>query len=93
MNRTATVIAGVYCSIAVGLAVQAEMAKGPGWGSTALRHMWTFVATAPITFPLSAMGMEPDFNRQWVVGLVILAATAVVYGVVAGVGGLLGRGF
>jgi hypothetical protein len=91
MNRTASVIAGVYCAITVSFAVRAEMEKGGGWSGTALRHMYTFIATAPITFPLSAMGMEPDFDRHWVVGLIIVAATAVVYGVVAGIAWVAGR--
>jgi hypothetical protein len=91
MNRTASIVAGIYCAITVSFAVRAELEKGEGWSGTALRHMYTFVATAPISFPLSAMGMEPNFDRHWVVALIILGVTAMVYGVVAGIGWIVGR--
>jgi hypothetical protein len=86
MNRTASVIAGIYFLITAGIAVRTALDPAPGFG--ALKHMFTFLATAPVSVPLSMLGHEPDLGSNWVAAGVVLAATAVVYGVVVLVGRL-----
>jgi CHASE2 domain-containing sensor protein len=89
MNRTAAIIAGIYCLITSGIALRTALDPRPGFG--ALKHMFTFFATAPISVPLSILGMEPNFSRPSTVVLVILAATAVVYGLVALITWIFGK--
>ncbi len=89
MNRTATVIAGIYFVITAGIAVRTALDPSPGFG--ALKHMFTFLATSPVSVPLSILGHEPDFASNWVAAAVVLAATAVVYGVVVLVAWVAGR--
>lgn len=80
MNRTAAIISAIYCLLTSAIAVRTALEPSPGFG--ALKHMLTFFATAPVSIPLSILGMQPDFNRPTTTVLVILAATAVVYAVV-----------
>ena len=87
MNRTAAIIAGIYCLITSGIAIRSALDPSPGFG--ALNHMFTFFATAPISVPLSILGMEPNFSRPSTVVLVILAATALVYACVVLVGWII----
>ena len=87
MNRTAFVIAGIYCLITSGIAVRSALEQPTSF--VALKHMLTFIATAPVSFPLAIMGMEPNFNRPSTAALVILAATAVVYGFVTLIGWMI----
>ena len=87
MNRSAPIIAGIYFLITSGIAGRTALEPGTGFG--ALKHMLTFLATAPVSVPLSILGMEPNFNRTSSVVLVILAATAVVYGVVVLIGWMI----
>ena len=86
MNRAASIIAGVYFLITAGIAVRTALDPSPGFG--ALKHMFTFFATAPVSVPLSMLGYEPNFGSNWVAAGVVLAATAVVYGFVVLVGRL-----
>lgn len=87
MNRTASIVAGIYFVITAGIAARTALDPSPGFG--ALKYVFTFMATAPVSVPLSMMGHEPDFSSNWVAAGVVLAATAVVYGVVV----LLGKIF
>lgn len=91
MHRTATIIAGIYLLITTGIAVRTALDPSPGFGS--LKHIFTFLATSPVSVPLSILGHEPDFNSHWVVAGVVLGATAVVYGVVFLIAWLWGRTF
>jgi len=81
--------AGIYCLLTSGIALRTALDPAPGFG--ALKHMFTFLATAPVSVPLSIIGLEPNFNRLSTTVLVILAATAVVYGFVALASWLLGK--
>ncbi len=89
MNRTATTVAGIYLLITAGIAVRTALDPSPGFG--ALKHMFTFFATSPVSVPLSILGHEPDFGSNWVVTAVVLASTAVVYGFVVLVAWVAGR--
>ncbi|MCX6607706.1 MAG: hypothetical protein NTV52_29545 [Acidobacteria bacterium] len=92
MNLTAAIIAGIYCLITSGIALDTVLRPPTGFASASgLKHMLTFFATAPISVPLSILGMEPNFNRPSTVVLVILAATAVVYGLVALITWIFGK--
>ena len=76
MNHTAAIISAIYCLLTSAIAVRTALDPSPGFG--ALKHMLTFLATAPVSMPLSILDMEPNFNRPTTTVLVILAATAVV---------------
>lgn len=91
MNRTASVITGIYFVITAGIAVRTALDPSPGFG--ALKHMFTFFATAPVSVPMSILRHEPDFSSNWVTAAVVLASTAVVYGFVALVAWVAGRVF
>ena len=84
MHRTAAVIAGLYCLITTGIAVRTALDPAPGFG--ALKHLFTFLATAPVSVPMAMLGHEPNFGSNWVAAAVVLASTAVVYGFVVLVG-------
>lgn len=84
MNLIAAIIAGIYCLITSGIALDTVLRPPTGFASASgLKHMCTFLATAPVSVPLAIMGVQPDLDRTSNLVLVILAATAVVYGFVA----------
>ena len=55
MNRTASIIPAIYCPLTSAIAVRTALDPSPGFG--ALKHMLTFFATAPVSIPLSILGM------------------------------------
>ena len=75
-NHTAAIISAIYCLLTSAIAVRTALYPSPGFG--ALKHTLTFLATAPVSIPLSILDMEPNFNRPTTSILVILEATAVV---------------
>ena len=91
MHRTATIIAGIYFLITATIAVRTSFDPSPGFGS--LKHIFTFLATSPVSVPMAILGFEPEFSSKWEVVAVVLAATAVVYWFVVLVAWLVGRFF
>jgi len=87
MSRAALIVAGIYLAIATGIAVwEAMLPPSGGWIS--LRNMATFLATFPISAPLSMMGYQPDLDNKFIVALLLASCTGLIYKVVALIAGL-----
>lgn len=90
MSRVALIIAGIYFMIAAGVMVT-EAVSPPSGGWITLRYMGSFLATFPVSAPLSMMGFQPDFNNRFIAALLLAACTGLIYTVIALIGVLLCR--
>jgi hypothetical protein len=90
MSRIGLRVAGVYLVVASCVAIEGVRSSSSG-GWISMKTMLTFLATIPVSAPLSMMGMEPKLEDPLIAGLMVLMTAGVVYGVVAGIVWILGK--
>ncbi len=72
-NRVGLAVAVLYLIFAVYVVIDDR--SHPAF----LSNMATFLVTAPISFPLSWAGFEPDLRKLGMVGLLVAGNAALVY--------------
>ena len=87
MSRVALIIAGIYFVIAATVIVT-EAVSPPTGGWITLRYMGSFLATFPVSAPLSMLGFQPDFSNRFIAALLLAACTGLIYKVIALIAGL-----
>lgn len=71
--RIGLAVALIYLAIALYIVIDDR--RHPGF----LVNMGTFLATAPISFPLSLVGLQPDYGNLFIVALLLLANAVLFY--------------
>lgn len=88
MSRIALILAAVYFVIAtVILIIDARQPPPSGW--ITMRQIIPFIVTGPASVPLAIVGIEVDLLNRFNLSCMLGGATAVVYGVVAGIARLV----
>lgn len=72
-NRLGALTAVVYLAGAILVVLNDRM--HPGF----IRNIGTFLITAPVSVPLSALGLEPDLRSLAIVGALVMANAGLFY--------------
>ena len=78
-------VALTYLAIAIYIVIDER--RHPGF----LSNMGTFLITAPVSFPLSMIGQEPDVKNLGIVAFPLAANAALLYRLASWLAALFGR--